>query len=1209
MNFSIAAELKKRILVLDGAMGTMIQEYNLNEEDFRENLPINTDKILKGNNDLLSLTKPEIIKEIHRKYLSAGCNIIETNTLNSNAISQADYGLEALAYKLNLASATLAREVIEEFSQNDPNTPRFAAGSIGPTNRSASISPNIANPGVRNVSFDELVAAYEEQIRGLMDGGVDALLIETIIDGLNARAALFAAENVFNSKKYKLPIIISATITDKTGRILSGQSIDAFLHSMKNDNVICMGLNCSFGAKDLIPFVKHIAKSFDCYVSVYPNAGFRNIMGDFDEQPHTTAALLSELVDGGYVNIVGGCCGTTPAHIAEIAKLCVGKQPREISVREKQTILCGMEPVIIDPQSNFINIGERTNVSGSKKFARLIAEKKYEDALVVAREQVESGAQIIDINFDDAMLEPETEMKNFLRLIASEPDIAKAPIMLDSSNWEVLESGLKCIQGKHIVNSISLKEGEAEFIKKAEYIKSFGAAVVVMAFDEKGQADTYERKIEVCKRAYDILTEKVGFPPEDIVFDPNILAIATGIEEHRGYAVDFINATKWIKQNLPYAKVSGGISNLSFAFRGNNTIREVMHSVFLYHAIKAGLDMAILNPAMIRIYDDIPKDFVEIVEDLVLNKKADALEALIEYSKKLNTESGEKENRAAEWRSGSVAERLEYSIVKGFTEYIEEDAAEASKLFGSALRVIEEPLLDGMKKVGELFGSGKMFLPQVIKSARVMKKAVEILKPQIEKENLGIKNSQKGKVLLATVKGDVHDIGKNIVGVILGCNNFEVIDMGIMVPAEDIIQKAKEIGADIVGLSGLITPSLSEMCNVAELMEKESMDIPLLIGGAGASKLYTAVKIAPKYSNGVVYVEDASKSVEICKKLIDKNTAGQFIKQTKEEYKALKETYEGVNRTYVTLGEARDKMLKLSFAECITVPEMLGNKILLDYPIKDVREYIDWTYFFTSFGMNKKYPEILKDDKYGKEAAKLLEEANEILNELEQSQSIKLNAVVGIYPASSLGEDIIIYKDDSRNDEAVRLNMLRKQEKTQEDVYPCLADYIAPAKGEYKDYIGMFAATAGIGIKELCQQYESQGDIYKATIVKLLAERLAEAFAVKLHSLVGLQYWGNDKKGGCLGIRAAIGYPSAPEHSEKIKLLSLLDFTNNTGIKLTENYMMNPTASVCGLYFAHPQAKYFDVGRICSDQIEDYCNRKQMPVDDIKRIICNRLAD
>ncbi|MFZ5351901.1 MAG: methionine synthase [Bacillota bacterium] len=1201
MKYDIVKELNAHILILDGAMGTMIQGYSLDENAYRGKLLEDAGRNIKGNNDILSLTQPCIIREIHEKYLEAGSNIIETNTLNSTRLSQTDYGTEAYVYEMNRHSAVIAREAARKYIEMNPDYPRFVAGSIGPTSKSCSLNQDINRPQLRTISFDELVEAYEEQIRGLLDGGVDLLLIETIIDALNARAALYAAESIFKEKSKNLPIIVSATVNDKSGRILSGQTLEAFFHSMKNENVIAMGLNCSFGAKELAPFIKHLTAQLDCFISIYPNAGFRNVLGEFEEKPVATALALKELIDGGYVNIVGGCCGTTPEHIREIAAACRGKAPRRLPAKSHKTILCGLEPLHIDISSNFINVGERTNVTGSRKFRRLIAEKKYDEALSIAREQIENGARIIDINMDDSLLDNKWEMVNFLRLIASEPDIAKIPVMIDSSHWEVLEAGLKSIQGKHIVNSLSLKDGEQEFIRKADIIKKLGAAVVVMAFDEAGQADSCMRKIEICKRAYDILTDIVNFPPEDIIFDPNVLSLGTGMEEHRNYAVDFITAVRWIKQNLPYAKVSGGISNLSFAFRGNDTIREAMHSVFLYHSVNAGLDMGIINPAAILPYEEIPSDLLECVEAVILNTRKDALELLLSYAES-NISTHRKQSQGKSWRDECIENRVMESVIRGYTEYLEADLQEALTSAGSAIEIIDKYLLRGMKRVGELFECGKMFLPQVIKSARVMKKAVELLQPYMD---ISSENTVKTKVLLATVRGDVHDIGKNIVATVLGCNGFEVHDLGIMVDTEEIVDKAIEHKADMVGLSGLITPSLEEMRKVAVAMEKEGLKIPLLIGGAAASAVYTAVKLDKLYSGAVIYIADASKSIEVCKRLADKHQKEGMIEQISREYNDLRAAYNNKAAKFISIEEARKNKARVNFLNTVTEPCFTGSKAVKDLRIVDIKGYIDWTFFFTSLEMRKRYPEILSDSNYGKQAGQLLKEAQNILNELENSEAVQINAIYGVYGAYSLEDDIVVLSDKADNYEVVRLNMLRRQEYSDAGEYPCLSDFIAPKDSGIKDYIGAFAAS--IKIIEYKLPKSIREDNYCMLIVRLLADRLVEAAAQWINSEVGKDYWGFEAVHGCKGIRPAIGYPSIPDHSEKLKLDKLLGFTDKLDIKLTESFMMVPSSSVCGLILGNPQAHYIDVGKICEDQLKDYASRKNLNIDRIKELISDRI--
>ncbi|MFT8313088.1 MAG: methionine synthase [Clostridium sp.] len=1198
----------KKILVLDGAMGTCIQGFKLEEKDYRGNLQCDINQ--KGNNDILNLTKPEIVKEIHRQYFEAGADVVETNTFSGTRISQSDYGMEDKIYDINFNGARLAREVADEFTNNNPEKPRFVAGSVGPTNRTASLSPDVENPGFRNVTFDDLAAAYGEQISGLIDGGVDFIIIETIFDALNARAAVFAAKTVFEEKGIKLPIMISGTVADKSGRILSGQTLEAFAETMKDEDIRIIGLNCSFGAKDLLPFIKYLSKTQDRYISFYPNAGLPNSMGEYDEHPEETAGFVKELALEGHLNIVGGCCGTTPAHIKAISEAIADIAPRKIPKLERETVFCGLEALRINKSNNFVNVGERTNVAGSAKFARLIREKKYEEALTVAKNQVENGAQIIDVNFDDALLDAKKEMDIFLKLLASEPEISKVPIMIDSSKFEVLETGLKAIQGKAVVNSISLKVGEEEFIRQATLIKKYGAGAVVMAFDEAGQADTYERRISICKRAYDILVNRVGFLPSNIIFDPNILAIATGIEEHNNYAVDYINTAKWIKENLPYAKVSGGVSNLSFSFRGNNVIREAMHSVFLYHAIKAGMDMGIVNPGMIQIYDEIDKALLEKVEAVVLNKTPDAAEELLEFAENYKVAAGKEDENKHSWRDKDCKERLTHALIKGIVEYIEQDVEECRVQYDRALEVIEGPLMDGMKTVGKLFGEGKMFLPQVVKSARVMKKAVSFLLPYIEEEKKEGDSTSAGKVVFATVKGDVHDIGKNIVSVVLSCNNFEVIDLGVMVPTEVILETAKKEKADIVALSGLITPSLEEMANVAEEMESQGFKIPLMVGGATTSKTHTALKIETQYSNGVVHTTDASKAVEAAKKLVDPEKREAYIKEVQQEYKNIRENYSKIDRKLVSLEEAREKSLKLDWDKGIVeTPNFTGIKKFMNFPIKELRKYIDWTFFFIAWDMGMIYPKIMTDPKYGEEAKRLYKDANDILDVLERENILTANAILGIFPANSAGDNIEVYSGDK----AATFNMLRQQEVSRKNVYRCLSDYVAPKESGIKDYIGGFIATAGIGAAEYANKLKQNGDEYGAAMVKILADRLAEAFSEYLHMEIRKNYWGYSPeeaieisqvlKGNYMGIRPAFGYPSLRDHAEKTKLFDILDPERELGINLTDSYMMNPVASTCGLYFGNKEAKYFDINKIGKDQVDDYVKRNNKDYKEIERVL------
>ncbi len=1207
--------LNERILTLDGAMGTMIQRHLLTEEDFRgsrfKNHPCN----IKGNNDILSITQPEIIKNIHKEYLNAGADIIETNTFSGNSISQADYQMEDAVYDINFQSAKLAKEASTEITKLTPDKPRFVAGSMGPTTKTLSMSSKVEDPGYRDVTFDEMKTAYYEQVSGLIEGGADILLVETITDTLNAKSALLAIEEYFEKHDVVLPIMISGTIVDQSGRTLSGQTFEAFWYSISHiPNLLSVGLNCSLGPTQMRPFIEEVSKLATCYVSIYPNAGLPNEFGEYDESPEAMYKVLSEYAKNGSYNIVGGCCGTTPDHIKLFSEISKEFVPRKVPQKEKLLCLSGLEPLVVRKDSNFINIGERTNVMGSKKFARLIKEENYSEALSVARQQVENGAQIIDINMDDAMIDAESAMTKFLTLIATEPDIAKVPVMLDSSKWSVIEAGLKCLQGKGIVNSISMKEGEEIFKEHAKKILNYGAATIVMAFDEEGQADSYERKINICKRAYKILTEEVGFPPEDIIFDPNIFAIATGIEEHNNYAVDFIKATSWIKKNLPYSKVSGGVSNVSFSFRGNNTVREAIHSVFLYHAIKAGMDMGIVNAGQLGIYEEIPKDLLERVEDVILNRRQDATERLIEFAESVKTK-GKSLEKTEEWRNLNVTDRLKHALVKGFDKYIDEDVKEALKEYSEALDIIEGPLMDGMNKVGDLFGSGKMFLPQVVKSARVMKKAVAILTPVIEEQRKAEDVRKAGKILLATVKGDVHDIGKNIVGVVLGCNNYDIIDLGVMVPSEHIISKAKDENVDMIGLSGLITPSLEEMVHIAEEMKRENLKIPLLIGGATTSKIHTAVKIAEHYDNGVVHVHDASKAVAIAGQLLSKDTQENFLFNVSEEYDLLRENHskKNLNKNIIPIEEARKNKFKIDWDTIrITRPNLIGVKVLKDFPLDEIKEYIDWTPFFIAWEFKGKYPKIFDDEKVGKEARKVFDDAQILLDKIISGKLIKANAVLGIFPANSIGDDIKLYSDETRNKVLTTLHTIRQQtDKGKKFNNLALSDFIAPEETNKKDYIGVFAVTTGIGVQELVDKYEKANDDYNAIMLKVLADRLAEAFAELLHKKLRTEYWGYSKnenltnedliKEKYIGIRPAPGYPAQPDHTEKKILFDILDVEKNTGISLTESYAMYPTASVSGFYFANSSAKYFNVGKIGKDQVEDYAERKDMSLEEIEK--------
>ncbi|MBK9096779.1 MAG: methionine synthase [bacterium] len=1364
--------LEERILVIDGAMGTMIQRHNLTEEDFRGERFKDHPHDLKGNNDLLSITQPEIIKGIHRAYFEAGADIIETNTFNANGFSQADYHTEEFVYEINFEASKIAKEVTKEFNRKYPNKNHLVAGALGPTNKSLSLSPNVNDPGYRAVTFDQTVFAYYEQARGLIDGGVDIILIETIFDTLNSKAAILAVQNYLNEKNLEIPLMISGTIVDQSGRTLSGQTVEAFYISVSHvKNLVSVGLNCALGAKQMRPFVEDLSNVSDKFLSVYPNAGLPNEMGGYDETPQIMASVLDDFLKSGFVNIVGGCCGTTPDHVNEIAGLVKNYKPRIPKKQEPYLRLSGLEPVILRPDSNFMNIGERTNVTGSKKFARLIRENKYDEALSVARDQVEGGAQVLDINMDEGMLDSEAAMTKFLNLLEAEPDIAKLPIMIDSSKWTVIEAGLKCLQGKGIVNSISLKEGEEVFKEHARKVLSYGAAVIVMAFDEKGQADTFQRRIQICKRAYDILTKEIGFPPQDVIFDPNILAIATGIEEHNNYAVDYIDATRWIKQNLPLAKVSGGVSNLSFSFRGNDVVREAMHSAFLFHAIKAGMDMGIVNAGQLEVYEEIPKDLLEKVEDVILNRRPDATERLIEFAETIKKKD-KAEEKKDEWRTLPVEERLKHALIKGIVYHIDGDVEEARLKYSQPLEIIEGPLMAGMNVVGDLFGAGKMFLPQVVKSARVMKKAVAILEPYINahppspsrreeaemkkpatyneygyqtadpilysmlkkfaeshrekpttselilweqlksktlnnykfrrqhiigqyiadfvclskkliieldglihqlpenresdeirtnwlngqgfkvirfkneevineidkvlekiqnafnSNDLELKMSstlsfgegrgEAGRILLATVKGDVHDIGKNIVGVVLGCNNYEVIDMGVMVHSDKILQTALDEKVDIIGLSGLITPSLDEMVHVAKEMDRREMNLPLLIGGATTSRVHTAVKIAPNYSGTVIHVLDASRSVPVVSNLLSENEEERkkFILSFKEEYSKLREDYakKQSDKNFISLEEARNNRLKVDWGKTkIKKPNKLGVTTLKDYTLSTLRNYIDWTPFFMTWELKGKYPSIFEDKSVGTEAKKLFEDANNLLDKVINEKLLAANGVVGLFPANSVGvDDIEVYTDESRSGVKRVLHTIRQQmQKSSGEPNIALSDFVAPKETQVKDYIGMFAVTAGIGIERLVEKFEKEHDDYNSIMIKAIADRLAEAFAEHLHEVVRKEYWGYAEdenfsnedliKEKYAGIRPAPGYPAQPDHTEKPIIFSLLDIEKNTGIKLTESLAMYPAASVCGLYFSHPEAKYFTVGKIGKDQVLDYHRRKGMSVEEIER--------
>lgn len=1208
---TIQQELEKRILVIDGAMGTQIQQYKLEEKDYRGKRFADWHKDLKGNNDLLSITQPQIIKAIHKEYLKAGADIIETNTFSDTSIAMADYDMQELVYELNFESAKIAKESIQEFYKEFPeqaHTPKFVAGAIGPTNRTLSLSPNVNDPGFRAITFDELVDSYTEQVRGLIDGGVDVLLIETIFDTLNAKAALFAIQNYCEKINKRMPVMVSGTITDASGRTLSGQTTEAFLNSVSHVDLLSIGLNCALGAKDMRPYLEELSNKAPFYISAYPNAGLPNQFGEYDQDAHEMGHQIEDFLKAGFINIVGGCCGTSPAHIKRIAEIAKDFKPRKKPEPDTLMHLSGLEPVTLRPESNFMNVGERTNVTGSKKFLRLIKENNYEEALSIAREQVEGGAQVIDVNMDEGMLDSEKAMTTFLNLIASEPDISRVPIMIDSSKWSVIEAGLKCVQGKAIVNSISLKEGEDIFIEQAHKIKQYGAAVIVMAFDEVGQADTYQRRIDICKRAYDILVQKVHFPPQDIIFDPNIFPVATGMEEHRLNALDFFNATKWIKENLLYAKVSGGVSNVSFSFRGNDHVREAIHSAFLYHAIKNGMDMGIVNPSQLVVYDDIEKELLELVEDVLLNRRDDATERLITHAEKLKGVSVEKAEKDEAWRKGTVEERLSHALVKGLVEYIDADVEECRQKYTKTLDIIEGPLMDGMNVVGDLFGAGKMFLPQVVKSARVMKKAVAYLLPYLEEEKKqsGITQKNNGKILLATVKGDVHDIGKNIVGVVLACNNYEIIDLGVMVSCDKILEQARHHNVDVIGLSGLITPSLDEMVHVAKEMERLGFKMPLLIGGATTSKVHTAVKIAKNYSGPVVHVNDASKSVPVASSLISDDLRSAFMAEVEKDYERVREQNKNAQsqNKFISISEARANKFPIDWNKTeISEPALIGNKVFNNYDLKEISEYIDWTPFFHSWELKGSYPKIFNDPERGLEAKKLFDDAQKMLQQIIAEKWLTANAVIGIYPANTVNDDDIeIFYQNGKKDKYV-FHSIRQQTKKPAGQYNvALADFVAPT-GK-KDFIGAFALTTGIGIDEHIARFEKDHDDYNAIMLKALADRLAEAFAELMHKKVRKDYWGYAKnenfsnedliKEEYAGIRPAPGYPAQPDHTEKLTIWKLLDVENNTGIVLTESLAMVPTAAVSGLYFANPNAHYFGVGKITKEQVEDYAKRKNM---------------
>ncbi|MBL34830.1 MAG: methionine synthase [Oceanospirillaceae bacterium] len=1210
--------LTERIHILDGGMGTLIQSHQLEEKDYRGSRFADISQEVKGNNDLLVLTQPEIIAGIHRQYFAAGADIVETNTFNSTRVSQADYQMEDLVPELNREAAALARRVADEVEQ-ETGIARYVAGVLGPTSKTCSISPDVNDPGFRAITFDQLVEEYAEATHALMDGGADLILIETIFDTLNAKAAVFAAQGVFEERGEELPIMISGTITDASGRTLSGQTAEAFYNSLAHAKPLTIGLNCALGAEELRPHIEELSNKANCFISAHPNAGLPNEFGEYDQTPAQMAEIVEEFAASGFLNILGGCCGSEPAHIKAIAEAVAKHKPRKIPEIKPACRLSGLEPFNFDETSLFVNVGERANVTGSAKFKRLIVEENYDEALEICREQVENGAQIIDINMDEGMLDSQSAMVRFLNLIASEPDIARVPIMVDSSKWEIIEAGLKCIQGKAVVNSISLKEGKEEFVAKAKACMRYGAAVVVMAFDEDGQADTEARKNEICENSYRILVDEVGFPPEDIIFDPNIFAVATGIEEHNNYAVDFINACKFITENLPYAKISGGVSNVSFSFRGNNPVREAIHSVFLYHAIKNGLSMGIVNAGQLAVYDDLPAELKELVEDVVLNRREDSTDRLLAVADNYRGDGSVAEKEDEEWRSLPVAERLTHALVKGINAHVEADSEEARQMFDRPIEVIEGPLMDGMNVVGDLFGSGKMFLPQVVKSARVMKQAVAYLLPFIEDEKDG-KSESQGKILMATVKGDVHDIGKNIVGVVLQCNNFEVIDLGVMVPAEKILKTAKEENVDIIGLSGLITPSLDEMVHVAREMQRQNYHIPLLIGGATTSKAHTAVKIEPQYQNDIaVYVADASRAVGVAQKLVNANSKKEFIAERREEYEGVRER--NANRKAKALLSYKDACANPFDGKWDSytpaAPVKTGITRYENFDLAELAEYIDWTPFFMSWELAGKFPRILEDEVVGEAATNLYKDARAMLQRIIDEKLFNAKAVVGIWPANRVGaDDIKVFDADSHEELAILHHLRQQTDKPNSQPNYSLADYVAPEGTQ--DYIGGFVVTAGFEAEHLAKEFDANNDDYNSIMMKALADRLAEAFAERMHEIVRKELWGyaadeslsNEDliKENYKGIRPAPGYPACPDHTEKETLFRLLDAEAATGVSLTESFAMTPAASVSGWYFAHPEAKYFGLGKIGKDQVEDIAARKGMDVETMERWLAPHLS-
>jgi len=1247
----LTAAMRERVLVMDGAMGTMLQRYELTEADYRGDRFADWPSDVRGNSDVLSLTRPDVVRAIHREYLEAGADVVETNTFSAQRISQADYGMEELAYELNLESARLARLECDAATEQTPDRPRWVAGAIGPTNRTASISPDVNDPGRRNISFDELVEAYREQAAGLVDGGADLLLIETIFDTLNAKAAIFALETLFEERDRRWPVVISGTITDASGRTLSGQVTEAFWNSVRHARPLAVGLNCALGAADLRPYVAELSRVADCFVSCYPNAGLPNAFGEYEEAAERTAEVLEEFAAAGLVNLVGGCCGTTPAHVSAVATVMKGKQPRVRAEVAPACRLSGLEPLTIDESSLFVNVGERTNITGSARFRRLIKDGDYGAALTVARQQVEAGAQVIDVNMDEGMIDGVAAMDRFLKLVASEPDICRVPVMVDSSKWEVIEAGLKCLQGKAIVNSISLKEGEEAFLAQARLCRKYGAAVVVMAFDEDGQADSLQRRTEVCRRAYDLLTQDVGFPPEDVIFDPNVFAIATGIEEHATYGTDFIEAVRWIKQNLPGALVSGGISNVSFSFRGNNPVREAIHAVFLFHAIRAGLDMGIVNAGALVVYDEIDAELRERIEDAVLNRRPDSTERLLEIAPKFAGDGAAVEVADEAWRSLPVEERITHALVKGIDDFAESDTEELRQLIeergGRPIEVIEGPLMAGMNVVGDLFGDGKMFLPQVVKSARVMKKAVAYLIPFIESEKLtgaATQSRTKGTIVMATVKGDVHDIGKNIVGVVLQCNNYEVVDLGVMVPAQKIIDTAREVGADMIGLSGLITPSLDEMVGFATEMERQGLEIPLLVGGATTSRAHTAVKVDPRYHGPVVWVKDASRSVPVAAALLSDERRDALLDEVRADYDSIRTRHAAKNqeRPLVSLEDARANRTPVDWSgyrppvpRALQVQakdvwshrpgERAGDvrphfvRTFGDYALEELREYIDWQPFFNAWEMKGRFPDILNNPSTGEAARKLWDDAQAMLDRVIEERWLRAKGVVGLFPANAVGDDVEVYADDSRTEVLTTLCNLRQQGKHREGVpNRSLGDYVAPKETGLRDYVGAFAVTAGLGIADKIAELKADLDDYSSILLESLADRLAEAFAERMHERIRTEFWGysagedldNDDliREAYDGIRPAPGYPACPDHTEKLKLWELLEVEQETGIQLTESMAMWPGAAVSGWYFSHPQSQYFVVGRVGKDQVEDYAARKGMSLREAERWLAPNLG-